>query len=323
MGERLPGHDSIAARCRCPGKKKAGSLQSASSDHLGSKKVAARGGKGMLVKKSVNIRGRDGFPNPGRCLLLLFTAAALLLSPAPSAWGDSRPKKSVLILFSAQSDHPGPTPMSSRASSRPSTPQVNSAPSISSNTWTCRATPARAISGHWSSSTAANTGTPGSTSSSLSAARPLISPFETATRFSLRSRSSSPECWRKSSSCMTLPADCTGILGVIDFRRTARSHPVPSPPHPAGRRRQRRFQHRAHHREPIPPGIRTLQGSPRLHLPDPDAAYGHPGTGPRSTAGHHRSRLHRPGGRRGPGLLIGGCHRQRGRRGQCPGLRRL
>ena len=39
--------------------------------------------------------------------------------------------------------------------------------------------------------------------------------------------------------------------------------------------------------------------------------------------GPGRVRLHRPGGRRWPGVHIGGCHRHGGRRGQRPGLRRL
>jgi transcriptional regulator with GAF, ATPase, and Fis domain len=60
----------------------------------------------MPAKKSATIRGCDGFPNRGRCLLLLFTAAVLLLPPSPDAWGDPRPKKNVLILFSSQSDLP-------------------------------------------------------------------------------------------------------------------------------------------------------------------------------------------------------------------------
>lgn len=60
----------------------------------------------MVVKKSAKFWGCFGFPDRGRCLLLLFTAAALLLPLSPAAWGDSGPKKRVLILFSSQSNIP-------------------------------------------------------------------------------------------------------------------------------------------------------------------------------------------------------------------------
>ena len=60
----------------------------------------------MLVKKSAKFWCCFGFPDPARCLLLLFTAAALLLPPSPAAWGDPRPRTNVLILFSSQSDIP-------------------------------------------------------------------------------------------------------------------------------------------------------------------------------------------------------------------------
>jgi hypothetical protein len=60
----------------------------------------------IVVKKSAKFWDCFGLPDPGRCLLLLVTAAALLLPPSPIAWGDSRPKKNVLILFPSQSDNP-------------------------------------------------------------------------------------------------------------------------------------------------------------------------------------------------------------------------
>jgi transcriptional regulator with GAF, ATPase, and Fis domain len=60
----------------------------------------------MLVKKSAKFWGFFGFPDAGRRLLLLFSAAALLMPPSPAAGGDPRPKKNVLIIFSSQSDIP-------------------------------------------------------------------------------------------------------------------------------------------------------------------------------------------------------------------------
>jgi formate hydrogenlyase transcriptional activator len=215
MGELLPGHELDCGKMPLP--REEGRITSTCIERLCRfKKIAARGGKGMLVKKSVNIRGRYKFPNPGRCLLLLFTAAALLLTPSQGAWGDSRPKKRVLTLFPSQSDNPAQfyvvegIKSAIGASSEFRTEHFIEYMDLPRNT------------GEAYQRTLVELYRRKYRDSRID----LIIPFSgPALNFAIRNRSeifpSVPIVFsgvlEEELKLMTLPADCTGILGVIDY----------------------------------------------------------------------------------------------------------